>query len=100
MAGRCCRLDRAMIENNSLKYRSKKLCDNTKNAGPKVDSCKETNLTAELMKTKCHGDYHCQVNVNDRGKFLRDADCFKPKKELNVNFICGNISKRILKMYN
>ena len=70
-------------------FSSKYLCDGAKNAGPKVEGCQETDKTLEMMKDSCHGDYHCQVDVDAQAKLPLDPRCFKPKKELKVQYICG-----------
>ena len=61
-------------------FSSKYICDETKNAGPKVEGCQETKQTLEMMKDSSQGDFHCQVNVDAQAKIPMDPGCLKPKK--------------------
>ena len=77
---------------NLLLFSSKDLCDGTRNKGPKVPGCKDTHYTVEMMKTSCHGQYHCKVEVEQSVdlELFSDSECYKPKQELMVEYTCGN----------
>ena len=91
MAGSNSRFEELLFAILDCFFSSKYLCDGTKNAGPKVEGCQETKETLEMMKDSCHGDYHCQVNVDAQAKLPMDPGCLKPKRELKVQYICGKL---------
>ena len=72
------------------------MCDGTKNAGPKVEGCSETNITIEMMKSSCHGDYYCQVQIEEQPQLFMDPGCVKPKKEVKVEFTCGKLDSSLV----
>ena len=49
----------------------------------------------DMMKSSCHGKFNCSVaaeqNAVDLNLFT-DPECYKPKQELSVEYICGNRS--------
>ena len=46
-----------------------------------------------MMKSSCHGGYHCEVEVEQAVELelFGDPGCYKPKQELKVEYICGMI---------
>ena len=57
----------------------------------------------DMMKSSCHGKFNCSVEAEQNAVDLNlftDPECYKPKQELSVEYICGNKSffqPRILK---
>ena len=51
-----------------------------------------TNYTTELLKSACHGDYRCNLEVQQSLdlELFPEADCYTPKQELRVEYACGN----------
>ena len=49
----------------------------------------------DMMKSSCHGKFNCSVEAEQNAVDLNlftDPECYKPKQELSVEYICGEKS--------